>query len=281
MIKNLAIGGNSNRTLLIFALVLGLLCAILVGVYLSGQSGSDNTATTSVTVPVVVALQDIPPLTVVTDTMLTVKNVPIDIAVAGAFSKTPDVVGQTAQVQITAGEQVLPSKVTSVVSAANLYGNNAPLSLLLPAGTRAFSIQVSQVASAGGLVRPGDHVDLISSTTHATNSDAVGPSPPLTSCYVLQDVPVLVVGGILAKPDADTNAATLAGTPPDPVAKLMAVAVTPERRALAGARAAASPGQSVGQPLWVTLRPFGEHGAAGRPSYPAARNRRTVTYHDT
>jgi pilus assembly protein CpaB len=261
MIKNLAIGGNSNRTLLIFALVLGLLCAILVGVYLSGQGGSDNTATTSVSVPVVVAIQDIPPLTVVTDTMLTVKNVPGDIAVLGAFTKPIDVVGQTAQVQITAGEQVLPSKVTSVVSAANLYGNNAPLSLLLPAGTRAFSIEVSQVASAGGLVRPGDHVDLISSTTHATNSAAVQTEPTVTSCYVLQDVPVLVVGATLAKPEADTNAATLAGTLPDPVATVMTVAVTPLNAALL-ATAQVSPGQSVGQPLWVTLRPFGERGAA-------------------
>jgi len=120
MIKNLAIGGGSNRLLLIFALVLGLLCAILVGVYLSGLSSSDTTPKTTTTVPVVVALQDIPPLTVVTDTMLTVKNVPTDLAVLGAFTKPADAVGQTAQVQIAAGEQVLPSKVTSTLSAASL-----------------------------------------------------------------------------------------------------------------------------------------------------------------
>src|ERR1700694_4092685 len=134
MIKNLAIGGGSNRLLLIFALVLGLLCAILVGVYLSGLSGSDTTPTTTTTVPVVVGLQDISPLTVVNDTMLTVKIVPTDLAVLGAFTKSADVVGQTAQVQITTGEQVLPSKVTSTLSAASLYGNNVPLSLLLPTG---------------------------------------------------------------------------------------------------------------------------------------------------
>jgi pilus assembly protein CpaB len=259
MIKNLAIGGNSNRTLLIFALVLGLLCAILVGVYLSGQSGSDNSQpVVGAPVPIVVALQDIPPLTVVTDTMLTVKNIPSDVAIIGAFSNPIDVVGQTAQVQITAGEQVLPTKVTSVLSAANLYGNNAPLSLILPAGTRAFSVAVSQEGSAGGLVRPGDHVDLISSTIHATNSDTVQTEPTVTSCYVLQDVQVLVIGSTLAKPDADTNAATLAGTLPDPLATVMTVAVTPLNAALL-ASAQQSPG---GNQLWVTLRPFGERGAA-------------------
>jgi pilus assembly protein CpaB len=259
MIKNLAIGGGSNRLLLTFALVLGLLCAILVGVYLSGLSSSDSTPTTTTTVPVVVALQDIPPLTVVTDTMLTVKNVPTDLGVLGAFTKPADVVGQTAQVQITAGEQVLPSKVTSAVSAATLYGNNAPLSLLVPTGARAFSIAVSQVASAGGLVRAGDYIDIISGTSHATNAPG---TTNISSCYVLQDVEVLAVGGTLANPKSQTNATALAATLPDPAATVMTVAVTPQN---AGVLAAAqgSPGTgSVGQQLWVSLRPFGEHGAA-------------------
>lgn len=262
MIKNLAIGGGSNRLLLIFALVLGLLCAILVGVYLSGLSSSDTTpATTTTTVPVVVAFQDIPPLTVVTDTMLTVKNVPTDLAVLGAFTKPADIVGQTAQVQITAGEQVLPSKVTSTLSAASLYGNNVPLSLLLPAGARGFSLAVSQVASAGGLVRPGDYVDILSSTSKTTNTDAATSTTTVSSCYVLQDVQVLVVGGTLANPKSQTNAGALAATLPDPAASVMTVAVSPHD---AGVLAAAqqSPGSgSVGQPLWVALRPFGEHGA--------------------
>jgi pilus assembly protein CpaB len=244
MIKNLALGSGSNRLLLIFALVLGLLCAILVGVYLSGLSSSDTTPTTTTTVPVVVALQDIPPLTVVNDTMLTVKNVPTDLAVLGAFTKPADVVGQTAQVQIAAGEQVLPSKVTSAVSAATLYGNNAPLSLLVPTGVRAFSIGVSPAASAGGLVRAGDYVDIISSS----------------SCYVLQDVQVLAVGGTLANPKSQTNAGALAATLPDTAASVMTVAVTLQNAAVL-ATAQGSPGDEA-HPLWVALRPFGEHGPA-------------------
>jgi pilus assembly protein CpaB len=255
MIKNLAIGGGSNRLLLIFALVLGLLCAILVGVYLSGLSSSDTTPKTTTTVPVVVALQDIPPLTVVNDTMLTVKNVPTDLAVLGAFTKPADAVGQTAQVQITAGEQVLPSKVTSTLSAASLYGNNVPLSLLLPTGARALSIPVSQVTSAGGLVRAGDYVDIISGTSHATNATG---ATNTSSCYVLQDVQVLVVGGTLANPKSQTNAGALAATLPDPAASVMTFAVTPQN---ASVLAAAQGGTGNGS-LLVALRPFGEHGPA-------------------
>jgi pilus assembly protein CpaB len=256
MIKNLAIGGGSNRLLLIFALVLGLLCAILVGVYLSGLSSSDTTPkTTTTTVPAVVALQDIPPLTVVTDAMLTVKNVPTDLAVLGAFTKSADVIGQTAQVQITAGEQVIPSKVTSTLSAASLYGNNVPLSLLLPAGARAFSIAVSQVTSAGGLVRAGDYVDIISGTSHATNAPG---ATNTSSCYVLQDVEVLVVGGTLANPKSQTNAGALAATLPDPAASVMTFAVSPQNAAvLAGTQGGTGNGGFL-----VALRPFGEHAPA-------------------
>jgi pilus assembly protein CpaB len=262
MIKNLAIGGGSNRLLLIFALVLGLLCAILVGVYLSGLNSSDTTpaTTATTTVPAVVALQDIPPLTVVTDSMLTVKNVPTDLAVLGAFTKPADVVGQTAQVQITAGEQVLPSRVTSAVSAATLYGNNAPLSLLVPGGARAFSIAVSPVASVGGLVRAGDYIDILSGTGRATNADS-GTST-VSSCYVLQDVQVLAVGATLANPRSQTDAAALAATLPEPGASVMTVAVTPQNAAvLAAAQGNAGEG-TVGAPLWVSLRPFGVHGPA-------------------
>jgi pilus assembly protein CpaB len=257
MIKNLAIGGGSNRLLLIFALVLGLLCAILVGVYLSGLSSSDTTPkTTTTTVPAVVALQDIPPLTVVTDAMLTVKNVPTDLAVLGAFTKPADVVGQTAQVQITAGEQVLPSKVTSTLSAASLYGNNVPLSLLLPTGARAFSIAVSQVTSAGGLVRPGDYVDILSGGSQATSDSAA--TAKVNPCYVLQDVSVLVVGGTLANPKSQTNAGALAATLPDPAASVMTFAVSPQN---ASVLAATQGGTGKGS-LFVVLRPFGEHGPA-------------------
>ena len=42
MIKNLAIGGGSNRLLLIFALVLGLTAAVLVGVYLSSLNDGNG-----------------------------------------------------------------------------------------------------------------------------------------------------------------------------------------------------------------------------------------------
>jgi pilus assembly protein CpaB len=261
MIKNLAIGGGSNRMLLIAALVLGLLAAVLVGVYLSNLSGDDGTSSSSsTTVPVVVAAQDIPALTVVTEQMLVIKNVPIDIAVVGAFSKTADVVGQTAQVNVASGEQVIPAKVTSVTTAQSQYGVNTPLSLVVPQGMRAISVLIGQVASAGGLVRPGDRVDLIHSSKTQSNSDTGQGVSIASACYVLQDVQVLSIGTTLARPDAGTNAQSLAAAPADGAAKLMVVAASPADAAQIAA-AQQTPGDvSVETPLWLALRPFGEHG---------------------
>ena len=116
MIKNLAIGGGSNRMLLIAALVLGLLAAILVGVYLSNLS-SDNGSSRLVARPPCGRrrAQNIPAQTVVTEQMLTVKSVPIDVAVIGAFSKTADRRWPNRPGERSAGEQCFPAKVTSVI----------------------------------------------------------------------------------------------------------------------------------------------------------------------
>lgn len=261
MIKNLAIGGGSNRMLLIAALVLGLLAAILVGVYLSSlNSENGGSSTSGTTVPVVVAAQDIPALTVVTEQMLVVKNVPIDIAVAGAFGKTADIVGQTAQVNVALGEQIIPAKVTSVTTAQSQFGIDTPLSLVVPQGMRAISVQIGAIATAGGMVRPGDHVDLLHSSKAQSNSDDGSSINLATACYVLQDVQVLTIGTTIAGPDASTNAQTLAAGPASAGANLMVVAVSPIDAAQIAASQQTPGDASVETPLWAVLRPFGEHG---------------------
>lgn len=274
MIKNLAIGGGSNRMLLIASLVLGLLAAVLVGVYLSQLNSDDggSSSTTGTTVPVVVAAQDIPTLTVVTAQMLVIKDVPIDVAVAGAFSKSADVVGQTTQVNVAAGEQILPAKITGVTIAQAQFGPNTPLSLVVPPGTRAMSVLIGQVAAAGGMVRPGDRVDLIHSSKAQSASDDGSDISIASACYVLQDVQVLTIGTTLASPDASTNAQSLAAGPADGGARLMVVAVSPADAAQIAA-AQQTPGDgSVETPLWAALRPFGERGVvAGLPTCAAAQ----------
>ncbi|MEO8457790.1 MAG: Flp pilus assembly protein CpaB [Chloroflexota bacterium] len=263
MIKNLAIGGGSNKMLLFAALLLGLVAAVLVGLYLSSLNSNDSSSTpvSAVTVPVVVAIAPIPAGTTVTPEMLTVKSISTDFAVPTAFTKAEDVVGQTTQVPIAIGEQVLPTKVSSSSTAQSTLGINTPLSAVVPAGMRAITVVIGPVAAAGGLVRPGDHVDLIRNADPVTNSDSnVAPVVP-GACYVLQDVQILTIDASIASTDAGTNINTLATGPASGASKLMVIAVTPSDAALVAASQSQPGDASVQSPLWAVLRPFGERGA--------------------
>jgi Flp pilus assembly protein CpaB len=68
-----------------------------------------------------------------------------------------DVVGKVTRYPVAADEQVTPSKIVSVDSDENVDS----LSFAVPEGMRAISISADQVLSAGGLVLPGDYVDII------------------------------------------------------------------------------------------------------------------------
>jgi pilus assembly protein CpaB len=260
MIKNLAIGGSSNRLLLIFALVLGLVCAVLVGVYLSGLEDKGGTTQSSSTVPVVVAASDIPAATVITPEMLVVKAVPADLALIGAFRQTSEAVGQTTQVQILAGEQMVPNKVASAGTATVQYGPNPPLSVIVPEGSRAFSIALSAVAAAGGLVRPGDHVDVMMTTSAGTGDQ--GQSLPSSTCYVVQNIEVLAIGSALTQATSETDANGIAASSPDEGASTMTLAVTPVQAGFLASAQGGLSGSSVSSPLWVVLRNFSDHNVA-------------------
>lgn len=257
MIKNMAIGSGNNRVLLLAALLLGLISAILIGLYLSSLDGGEKAAAPVTTRTVVVAATEIDPLTEITAEMLTVKAIPLDLVLSGAFSDGEDAIGQTTQVSIVAGEQVLQSKLTSADSALNLFGNDTPLSLVIPEGMRAFTVAISSVGAAGGLVRPGDHVDLIL-TGELLSGPEGGTLTGASACYVLQNVQVLALNSDLSRTTSPSDAAGIAAVSANPEASRATMAVTPDQAwQLAAAQKSVS-GGGVETQLWMSLRPFGD-----------------------
>ena len=79
MIKNQALGGRSNKGLLLLGLFLGLVSAVLVVVYLSqsGEGGGGSVSGAEVT-PVVVASLNIPGGTRITEGMVETKDIAVD-----------------------------------------------------------------------------------------------------------------------------------------------------------------------------------------------------------
>jgi pilus assembly protein CpaB len=260
MIKNLAIGGGSNRVLLLLALLLGLISAILIGLYLSSLEGDGEGTAPVTTRTVVVAATDIPALTEITPEMLTVQAVPLDFVLLGAFTNSESAVGETTQVAIVAGEQLIQSRLTSPETALDAFGDNTPLSLIVPEGMRAFSVSVSSVGAAGGLIRAGDHVDLLLSGD-ILNAPEGGSLTPASACYVLQNIQVLAMDTALSRATSESDAAGIAAAATVPEASRATLAVSPNQAWQLAAVQGNVSGGGVDKQLWMSLRPFGDSAA--------------------
>jgi pilus assembly protein CpaB len=177
------LGGKGNRGILVLALVLGLLSAVLVFVYL-GQSGGDeeSAAPSGETKSVVVASQDISAGTRITEDMVRVKNVSSDAIVPQALSTTDGVVGSVARFPITTDEQILESRLASGGIAVP-EGGDIPIAYIVPEGMRAVAVNTTQVINAGGLVLPGDRVDVVFVAEVKTDAP-----PPLDSSHISQTI---------------------------------------------------------------------------------------------
>ena len=205
----------------------------------------------------VVAAAEIDPLTQITAEMLVVKAIPLDLVLTGAFSETEDAIGQTTQVSIVLGEQVLQSKLTSPGSALDLFGDATPLSLIIPEGMRAFTVSISAVGAAGGLVRPGDYVDLIL-TGELISAPDEGTLTGASACYVLQNVAVLALNSGFTRATSPSDAVGIAAVEANSEANRATLAVTSEEAwQLAAAQGSVS-GDGVETQLWMSLRPFGD-----------------------
>lgn len=232
-----------GRGALLLALLLGSLTSFLTWQYVR-QAGQ---ATRPVeTAPVVVAAVPIGARTVITPDMVRVQQLPV----AGHHpyaARTPDaVVGKVARVALTPGEQILSTKLF-------LQREESGLAFVIPANKRAVSVAFSEVIGSGGLIVPGDRVDVVgvfelkrraSSTNGGQPSGEDGNEPVHMAALVLQNVEILAVAQRLEGEDTrdalarTTQEAGLSGNAasqaprsqpkPQPQAKTATLAVSPE-----------------------------------------------------
>ncbi|HXG36893.1 MAG TPA: Flp pilus assembly protein CpaB [Dehalococcoidia bacterium] len=252
MIKNQALF-KSNRGMLFLALLLGAIAAILVVVYVQSAAEESGGAGGGPSGQVVVAKNDIAPGTRITAEMVTVKTVPVDLQIVGVFTRADDVVGKVTQVPVIAGEQLSGPKITATGPSIAQFQENPPLSLVIPEGMRAFSLEVEEQRAVGGLIRTGDFVDVMM---------PAGPA----SCYVVQNIQVVAVAQAvstvpLTGTDNNQNRTSQIGDETKPDAKSVTLAVTPAQ-ALQLLRAVQASEDNV---LWLALRAFSDHGGANVP----------------
>jgi Flp pilus assembly protein CpaB len=131
-------------------LILAGIAAIVVFV---AVNGADSGTTGSGDVPVVVAQQDIPSQTRITSDMLKVEFVSSDEASADAFTSRSQLVDRVVTEDVAAGAQILPTTVS------DFAGDG--LAFKVSPGMRGISVEVREVVTAGGNIKPGDQVDMV------------------------------------------------------------------------------------------------------------------------
>ncbi|MBI2955087.1 MAG: Flp pilus assembly protein CpaB [Chloroflexi bacterium] len=173
-------GKSRSRKSLILALVLGLVAAVGTFYYVdttTRQAQNRQMAT------VVVARDDIPSKVTLSSEMFTTRQVPIEAKHPSALSSLSELDGKMASVPLTAGEQVLSTKFRSDASKEEKLS----LAQLIPPGKRAIAVTFSEVIGTGGLIVPGNRVDIIAIFD---SKSSLGKDSAMT---ILQDLQVLAV----------------------------------------------------------------------------------------
>lgn len=247
---------RTNRLLLAAGGLFAAVAAVLVFVALQSQSnGVGGGGAAAATLPVVVTAQAVPANTVLTADMLAVRALPEAAIVAGAYGQVESLVGLPVRFPLAEGEQLTPAKV-----GLDVIADQNDLALVLLEGQRAVAVEVSEVTSVGGLLLPGNRVDVIA----VFHESATGVEKAVT---LVQDVEVLAVAQEAQVPvpaagealNQDGSAAAGTGirgrrandATRQPDARTVTLAVTPEQAQLL----ALAPANGT---LWLSLRPFGD-----------------------
>lgn len=185
----------SNKKVLLLALVCGLLTAVAVNLYLKAVR---EAATSVKTKKVAVATARIPARSLLTAEMVVFKDIPVDYAHGSAVSDPSQVLGYTARTEIERGEQVLQTKLVPRESTGNT------LAFSIPLGMRAMAIPVDEQTGVGGLLAPGDRVDVLGTVEIeiASTDPNVNTVREIKTHVILQNTEVLAVGKNFIDPNS-------------------------------------------------------------------------------
>jgi len=195
---------NRSRMILVFgvAILLALLASVGVYKFLSERSRVAEQARLQ-TVGIVVAVVDIPVGGKIDPNQVAVSAWPKENYPKDSFPDMKAVVGRVARRDFLRGEPIVDSKLVPMEKGSGL------LSLLLPAGMRAFSVRVNEVVGVGGFIVPDSRVDVLVTIQPGQRSERI-------SKIVLENIQVIAAGQAVEQKDnkpITVNTVTLAVTP--------------------------------------------------------------------
>jgi pilus assembly protein CpaB len=188
---------EKQKLILISGVVLGVVAILMTKMYLDQQKQEAQAqakktlakiqANQSV---VLVAKQDIASGSVIEANMLESSIVPNQFIQPQAATSIERVLGMITLAPISKSEQISLSK----LSKARRESGGSSLASNTPAGKRAISIAVDNMASLSGMVRPGDYVDVIATLQVPVQGADGQISSQVAVVPLFQNVLVLAVG---------------------------------------------------------------------------------------
>lgn len=139
----------------VLALVTAVITAILVYNFFS--SLSQETHVEAVKTGVLVAATNISPNTPITEDMIKIQEIPLEAAHSEAVTNKEAALNKFSKYEITAGEQILSSK---LISPDGNKGDGT-LAYSIKKGMRAITIGVGNITGLAGLIKPQNTVDII------------------------------------------------------------------------------------------------------------------------
>lgn len=175
---------------LIIGGICGLIAVVLINNYVKQQTEEAKKIVAQSQknlVTVVVAKQDIPAGAAIKGTMVGEITLNRNMVQPRAAVSIDRVVDKIAIAPIAKGEQVLLNKVT-------VSEETSSLAMKVPAGKRAVSVSVDNISSVGGMLRPGDHVDIVGMVPIPVTNAEGKQVNQLTTMPLFQDILILAVG---------------------------------------------------------------------------------------
>ncbi len=171
--------------ILVLAAAFGLAAAYGFYQYTAGLE--KNYKSTGDYVPVAVAKTMIPARQVITEQMVTFREIPAKYVSPSALGSPGEALGKIARGDIYPGEQIIKNKILS----PNDPGDG--LAMLVEPGRRAVTVAVNDVTGVAGLLKPGDRVDILGTVSTGAGKE------PITST-ILQDIKILAVNKSMDSP---------------------------------------------------------------------------------
>ncbi len=188
---------NKIRILIISG-VMGLLAAILFYAFMQQER-----AKVAASVPVQPAVEDAYVLQATRDisrgktiekSEVALKKIPVNFIQPGALTSIESTVGKMVLVEILNGEQITSSKLANPKTLEGSAGGS--LSMVTPPGKRAITIPMDPLMAVGGMVRPGDYVDILANFPIPQEVDGKQ-MVQLATVTLFQNVLILAVGNQL------------------------------------------------------------------------------------